>query len=454
MQIMSATSLRLCIVSVIAVWMTIASSTFAQEFKFLEVTVHDENGQPMAEVTVDINMDGLEFPMPTDADGVISLNVATNSSPVVLKAHHPGYESKRIRWEWGKDVPKSHTLELQLGKPTSGVVLDADGQPVAEAELYAAPPDEPLTFVNGRNPTPDKQVPVGTDEQGHFTLPFQPQGTTIACLSDAGWAQFVVADESKEEPLEVQLTPWARLELVSKLGGEIVPGEIVGAHYVKALEKDRGNTEWLYRGTTDQHGQEVFSRAIPGTAMAYREVAFQPAPGQRMVENRSHGVIVTLVSGLPASVQFGGKGNLVTGRFVVPVDYDGEVDWSTGYVALTENNHVDLLMRTMIFEYGKLLSQGSVMDPRERVPPSLRPNYLVRYLAPLDDDGAIALAGVPAGNYQLSASVTAQQAGRRDVTDVLTLSDVPITITYQEGKKRFNLGEPILDHSESINLGE
>jgi len=431
---------------VLAVLFTCSNDTIAQEFKFLEVKVFDENGKPMADVPVEIKMDGMKFPMSTNELGMISLNVSSGRNPVELNIRHKRYESQKVRWQRGSEVPEEHTIQMQLGMPSQGLVVDADGNPVARAEIFVAPPDESLTIVNGETPKNSRLKPVATDEQGKFELPFQPEGSTIVCLSDAGWAQLVMPKKQADSSLEIRLTLWIHVQLLTQLGAESV-----GLHFLNALPKDQGKVSWFYGGETDKQGHFSCDRVIQGNAMAYQMAPLQLVQGQPEIENRSHGVLVMLQeSGSRIQVSIGKAKQKAIGKLVMPVDYPGKAIWSSGYVVLTEANVVKLAMRTLVFEYGKMLSQASVFDPRQRVPPSMQPNYLVRYLATVQPDGMFTIDGVPAGNYKLSAVLAAQPKLDHKTIDLLSLEDLSFTIPKLEDESSFDLGEHILDHTNSF----
>jgi hypothetical protein len=422
----------------------LASQAVAQDFKFLEVTVVDENGKPLVDVPVEIRMDGMRFPMPTDELGMVSLNVSAGGDAVELNVRHEGYESKKIRWRRGHDVPEQHTIKMNPGKPNQGWVVDANGEPVAGAEIFAAPPDKPLTLLNGKNPPNSKQVAAVSDQQGKFQLPFQPEGATIVCVSDTGWAQFVKPQAEDNQLLEIRLRPWVRVELLTPQADEPV-----GLYFINALPKDQGQVSWQYSGKTDKARMFACDRVIQGTGMAYRKVPLKLVKGQPEADSRSHGVVVTLADGFQ-QIRIGFAKQQATGKLVLPADHRGEAIWASGYAVLTEDNVVDLTMRTLIFEYGKLLSQSNVYDPRQRVPPSMEPNYLVRYLAPIEADGTFTITGVPAGNYRLSAVVPAQPKLDRFTIDVLTVNDLAFAIPQLADEGPFDLGTHVLDHTNSF----
>lgn len=432
-----------------ALWAMVAlivlsSTASAQNFKFLEVKVLDENGKPMPDVPVEIKMDGLNFPMPTDPLGMVSLNVSASNNPVELRVRHEGYASQRQRWRRGIDVPAEFSFRMQVGQPIKGTVLGPNNQPITRAEIYTAPPDESLTFHNGKNPPKSKQASVATDPNGEFTLPFLPIGTTIACLSDAGWAKIAKHEEQEGKPLTIRLTPWARVQLTTNAYQDTPSNERLGLQFVSAQEKDQGKVNWTYELRADEQGRAVFDRVIPGSAMAYRWVSTRGTRSIPKKKYRSHGVIATFRQGQSSDVVLGESKYNATGKLFKPVAYRGKANWSGGYVALTENNAVDLVLRTAIFEYGKLLSQSNVYRPEQRVPPSGVPNYLVRYIAPIEPDGSYTIDAVPPGPYKLSAVVPATPGDSPQSKDQLKLNELPITLTATDNGVTLDAGEHIL----------
>ena len=225
------------------VLLAFASATFvvgtstAQDFRYLEVKVVDEKEQVMTELAVEIKMGELEFRIPTDEFGKISMNVPSDSQPVELCISKAGYELQKVRWSRGSEVPAEHAIKMQPGKPGQGWVFDNNGQPVEGAEVYAAQSDTKLTFVHGRNPTNSKSKPkqsaVTTDAKGKFTLPHYPPGSTIVCLSDVGWAQMLIAKEQGDQALQLQLTPWAHVEVVTRIRAEKPDSNVVGLYFIK-----------------------------------------------------------------------------------------------------------------------------------------------------------------------------------------------------------------------------
>jgi len=115
-----------------------ASAQGDSDFKFLEVKVLDPDGKPLADVPVDIRMDGMEFPMPTDEDGIVGFNIPNKpKSRLVLRINSPDFAATMINWSNGNSIPKSLIIPLEKGTPIGGLVHDENGQPIEGVKIVA-----------------------------------------------------------------------------------------------------------------------------------------------------------------------------------------------------------------------------------------------------------------------------------------------------------------------------
>jgi len=107
-------------------------------FKFLEVKVVDPDDKPLSDVAVDISIDGAEFPMPTNKEGVLAFNIPTsNKTRLRLKVNHPGYVTLRVSWNPGEDLPENYTIRMQKGSTIGGIIQDEKGEPIEGVEIEA-----------------------------------------------------------------------------------------------------------------------------------------------------------------------------------------------------------------------------------------------------------------------------------------------------------------------------
>ena len=61
-------------------------------------------------------------------------------------------------------------LELAQGEQTRGIVLDDDGNPVADAKVYLVTFDQPMWFGDYKPPLPDSDPAATSDQDGRFTV--------------------------------------------------------------------------------------------------------------------------------------------------------------------------------------------------------------------------------------------------------------------------------------------
>jgi hypothetical protein len=167
-------------------WLTILAWIAAPElrgqntgFKYLEVTVVDPDGKPMANVPVEISLETMKFPMPTDAEGVVAINVPTGGKGLVeLFVRHPGYAAQAVAWKEGQDIPAQLTIHMPKGVRFGGVVHDEQGKPIAGVKVHGImsvdkkhgyPTDGTVvTFLDGELAT--------TDDEGRWECSMAPEG--------------------------------------------------------------------------------------------------------------------------------------------------------------------------------------------------------------------------------------------------------------------------------------
>lgn len=165
-----------------------ASRSLAQQdtgFKFLEVTVVDPEGKPVVDAAIDVTIDGVTFPMPTDDEGMISLNVPSGAeSRARLVVKHEGFVSVAVAWNPGETVPEKVTIPLEQAVTIGGIVRDEEGSPVESVSV------EGLVVTDGRTDPPGggKVIPyvygeiATTDADGHWkttTMPTEQFGLQL-----------------------------------------------------------------------------------------------------------------------------------------------------------------------------------------------------------------------------------------------------------------------------------
>jgi hypothetical protein len=166
------------IVSCFGMWV-VCVTVAAQDFKYLEVTVVDSNGKPLADVPVEISLENMKFPMPTDTNGVVSLSVPMGGKgQVELFVRHPGYAAQAVAWKEGKGIPDQLTIRMPKGVRFGGIVHDEQGKPIVDAKVHGImtidkkhgyPTDGTVvTFL-------DEELAM-TDDEGRWECSLAPEG--------------------------------------------------------------------------------------------------------------------------------------------------------------------------------------------------------------------------------------------------------------------------------------
>lgn len=161
-----------------AVLLAAVEQTVAQGFKFLEVKVVDSDGQPLADVPVEINMAETIFPMPTNAEGKVAVNVPTaENGEVEVRVKHEGYAAMAVGWRGGK-VPEQVTIPLAKGVSFGGIVHDETGEPIKGVTVSGE-----MVLENRHGLVHDGKVApyldgelATTDEHGRWKCSFVPEG--------------------------------------------------------------------------------------------------------------------------------------------------------------------------------------------------------------------------------------------------------------------------------------
>ena len=133
-------------------------------FKYLELSVLDPGGKPLPDANVEVSIDGMEFPLMTDEEGIVSLNVPSQlESGLTLTVREDGYAALGARWEKGDALPVKFTIPVIKGTTIGGIVHDKNGNPIEGVEIRAATssdksePGELRPWLNGVIGTTDSE---------------------------------------------------------------------------------------------------------------------------------------------------------------------------------------------------------------------------------------------------------------------------------------------------------
>lgn len=236
--------------------------------------------------------------------------------------------------------PEKAAAPLVAG-PT-GVVVDAKGEPVANAEVLLAVAGRPLDVYNTNADRRD-EVSVYSDLKGKFIFGSVPAWSDLVVRCTQGFAHVRSGDMPADG--RVVLQPWGRIEGVLRSGSKPVAFEpivmqipilprVVPATGPSGLTVMRGGGYVRLSQTvnTDAEGRFVFTRVAPGMVVLARQGAPIMRGSFRSIRYFTVGG-VDVQPGQTAQVEIGGMGRPVVGR-IVP-DQSGEELAFSGTIQLT-----------------------------------------------------------------------------------------------------------------------
>ena len=115
-------------------------------------------------------------------NGRLNYLASRTDTPLRVRVEAAGYRSQDgPEFRVGDDSPRTQDFLLRPSPPVTGVILDADGQPVRKAEVVMATPTQHAHVSSDRN---DENHRVFTDAAGRFSFP--DPGEPFAVLARHG----------------------------------------------------------------------------------------------------------------------------------------------------------------------------------------------------------------------------------------------------------------------------
>lgn len=309
----------------------------------------------------------------------------------------------------GVDGADPTWLDLQadqnVPRQICGRVLDPNGAPAAGAQMAWIDAERGVTITDGRLMSPrfgdrEKGPIIETDAQGRFCFEDEPNdGFSLVAAHEAGFA--LIGSEEFEKDCLIRLKRWGRIEGQVAQGRHPEEGKIWmgGVPNSTWFEHRR---DYRYGTLCDSEGRFAFGRVPPG----WFEVGYliETGDGSGSLTSRTP---VVVESGRTATVQLGGEGRPVIGRFVPPPDWEGPVYFGAGLRALdtahperpTPDNYDEMTQREQQEWIKRWNKTPEAEEYREAVWHNLnRRHYTFR----IADDGTFHIEDVIPGTYNVN----------------------------------------------------
>ncbi len=150
--------------------LVIAATSLLQNCTTSGSVVEAGNGKPVSQAQVAVE-GGQDIGAATDADGHFSIP-AESCGKVQLIVSKGGFDPQRL----SRDNAQQILVRLQRISGVSGVVLDTNGQPIADAVVEAGFPNAPLPLRPGM---------ATVNQSGEYALTLQPFPYMICAHSNA-----------------------------------------------------------------------------------------------------------------------------------------------------------------------------------------------------------------------------------------------------------------------------
>jgi peroxiredoxin len=237
-----------------------------------------------------------------------------------------------------------------------------------------------------------------TDDVGGFSFAAQYEPYVITVIHDAGYAR--VSGQPDEQPDDVRLQPWARVEGRLLQAGQPVPKAEVTLRPLRPRFYPLPRVDETFRQTTDDSGRFMFDRVPPGKCQLMARLSVW----DEYPITSSQAVPLDLQPGQQVTVDLGGHGAEVTGRVVLSGDVRRQIDlkYSLNYLLRkTAGVEPPPELAAKGFDWRRGWSDAWTSTEEGLAYLETRPHYFVK----LNRDGTFVVSGVPAGQYELALRI-------------------------------------------------
>ena len=343
--------------------------------------------------------------------------------PLRVRIEAPGYRTQDgPGFRAADQTSLTQDFQLQPSPPITGLVIDADGRPVTNAEVLLATPTEQ---VDTRETMSNHKT--STDAAGHFEFPDPGEPFIVIARDKAGSAQAeFTADQHDAGTLRLQ--PWASVRGQFRDGGIPVVGATIFLQGIRIDSLDRPRIADVEQATTDASGFFEFARVPPIPVHVRAQVGPWRDDGYRSGPS----VPLDLQPGEQRELDLGGAGAAVMGKVKltghVPADLDCVYSLNN-LIRLEPGIRPPAEIANLGFDIRKGGREAWDESYEGRAYQATLPYWYVK----LTPEGSFRISGVPAGAYELVIKVYAKPNGC--LVDPLAQKTVRVTVTAEDVKK-------------------
>jgi thiol-disulfide isomerase/thioredoxin/uncharacterized GH25 family protein len=293
-------------------------------------------------------------------------------------------------------------FRLEPAPARRGKLVDQQGKPVRDAEIFEGTPSSVPMMQNGTLEYHGKSV--RTSEHGTFSLLATSEPVRVRVVHESGFVE--VLRQPDEEIGTLELQPWAKVSGRLVQDGRPVAEQWVTFTPLPSRVLGEARFQDGYSAQTDADGRFTFARLPPGLG----SVRTQLGPWRDSPLTSSESVPLVLAPGEHRELVLGGRGITITGRINATGRGDTELNknWSLNYLIRRDAElKLPADYPTLDVDPSAPVEGSWYLKPQFYSWLAARPNYFVKP----SPNGDLRIHGVSPGKYDLVLRLYEQPAG-------------------------------------------